>query len=172
MYNNMILKQQNIHRLIQRFLGCYNSEGKVVFDQDEIEEEVLHHFSNRFQAKRTPVYSINSELEKENSEDNEEVRNGKEHEDDVCSPITITELDLLLEKLPNQKSCGVDLIPNEFLKNCGFAFKQYLLLFYNKIIEEGKVPSQLNIGKCCLIWKVSKRNLSLPLLMQQGKKKC
>ena len=67
----------------------------------------------------------------------------------------MTELDAIILSMKDGKSSGVDHIPTEFLKNSGFQFKNYLLNFYNKIIEEGAVPAELNIGKCCLIWKVT-----------------
>ena len=48
----------------------------------------------------------------------------------------------------------INRIPNELLKNCSTRFKQYLLEFLNKILEEGVVPEALNTGKCMLIYKV------------------
>ena len=75
-------------------------------------------------------------------------------EDIVCSPISLTELDLLLGKLGNGKISGYDQIPNELLQHSSPHFKQYLLAFLNKIIESGLVPQSLNVGKCVLIYKV------------------
>ena len=95
------------------------------------------------------MHEINEDLEPHNK-----VPENK-YEADVCAPITMTELEELICLLPNQKACGLDNIPNEFLKNSTFKFKCYLLSFYNKIIDEGNVPASLNMGKCCLIWKVS-----------------
>ena len=115
-------------------------------------------------GKRTPVHghevgdqdhnSQQADKDVEDMIEKEAVNDEGKYEKDVCSPITATELNVILAKLPNEKSCGIDLIPNELLKNCSFDFKQYLLSFYNKILEQGRVPSALNIGKCCLIWKV------------------
>ena len=45
-------------------------------------------------------------------------------------------------------------IPNELLKNGSSVFKHYLMTFLNKMLEEGHVPEELNIGKCVLILKV------------------
>ena len=45
-------------------------------------------------------------------------------------------------------------IPNELLKHGSSTFKHYLMHFLNKILEEGSVPEELNIGKCVLIYKV------------------
>ena len=75
-------------------------------------------------------------------------------EDDVCPPMSFLELDHLLQKLPLGKSSGYDQVPNEFLRNSSFLFKQYLLAFYNQIIKDGCVPESLNAGKCILIFKV------------------
>ena len=46
-------------------------------------------------------------------------------------------------------------IPNELLKNGSYNFKQFLLVFLNRILEDGAVPEALNIGKCMLIFKVN-----------------
>ena len=46
-------------------------------------------------------------------------------------------------------------IPNKLLKNCSYNFKQFLLVFLNRILEDGAVPEALNIGKCMLIFKVN-----------------
>ena len=123
-------------------IGCYDKDGKAVFDQAEIEQGVLHHFSTRFMGKRTPVHgqelgdqdhnSLEADQDGEGMVNKETEADNKRYEKDVCSPITATELDIILAKLPNGKSCGIDLVPNELLKNCSFQFKQYLLSFYNK----------------------------------------
>ena len=116
--------------MIECFRGCYDKDGKVVFDQEEIEEGVLHHFSNRFKGKRTPIHGQNVSVQPGNVDPDvqclinpEEGVVEDKYESDVCAPMTMTELNGILSKLPNEKSSGVDLIPNEFLKNCGNDFK-------------------------------------------------
>ena len=63
-------------------------------------------------------------------------------------------MDEILHDLPNNKASGYDRIPNELLKNSGSKFRMYLLTFLNRILEEGAIPEQLNIGKCMLVHKV------------------
>ena len=46
-------------------------------------------------------------------------------------------------------------IRNELLKNGSYNFKQFLLVFLNRILEDGAVPEALNTGKCMLIFKVN-----------------
>ena len=78
-------------------------------------------------------------------------------ENKVCSPYSFIELDRILGKLPSGKASGYDRIPNELLKNASYNFKQYILVFLNKILEDGVVPQNLNVGKCMLIYKVFRK---------------
>ena len=121
----------------------------------------MDHFSTVFKGERAPIFpgsTYNHEQEDESYkstfDNNDNAIPENKYEDLVCSPFSMTELQSILSELPNEKSCGVDHIPNEFLKNCGFELKQYILKFYNKILQEGKIPSALNVGKCCLVYKV------------------
>ena len=145
--------------------GVLNKNGNMVFNQSEIESTVVDHFANIFHGQKEPPSSSNNNSSNSASITPEEVdavcggqrhtRQPAEFEEDVCSPMTYTELEGLLDMLPKGKSSGYDYIPNEFLINSSDKFKQYLLIFYNKILEEGKVPEELNIGKCVLIHKVN-----------------
>ena len=56
--------------------------------------------------------------------------------------------------LTSAKSPGFDNISNEMLKYSNSNFRNYLLTFLNKVLETGKVPKELNIGKCMLVFKV------------------
>ena len=75
-------------------------------------------------------------------------------EDQVCPPFTVSELDEELDHLPDGKASGYDCISNELLKNSGSGFRLYLHTFLNKILEDGIVPQDLNVGKCLLVHKV------------------
>ena len=143
--------------------AVYNNVGAMVFNQEEIEEAVLHHFGKIFLGKRIPVYPL--ELPSDQIElsilELDQILGQKtpcfkpdQFEDKVCSPYTFLELEQTLGKLPLGKASGYDRIPNELLKNASFKFKQYLMIFLNKILENGVVPQNLNLGKCMLIYKV------------------
>ena len=111
--------------------------------QNLIEEAVIDHFGNIFNG------TVNPDSNPTQGPDDDEIPAGTtqaadietKYESRVCAPMTMTELQCILEKLPNEKSSGYDQIPGEFLKNAGLQFKRYLLLFYNKIIDDGEVPS-------------------------------
>ena len=138
----------------------------MVFEQPEIEESVTSHFSKVFQASYSKtLHNSDSCTEVKEAMDNLDEMIGSESRPDipsdkyekvVCSPYTFSELDQILKDLPNGKSSGCDSVPNELMKNAGFKFKNYLLLFLNRIMDEGLVPNELNKGKCMLIHKVRK----------------
>ena len=135
----------------------------MVFSQDEVEDVVLAHFAISFQGKRVPVYPIENvdqieltlqEIEQIICQATPPTEKDR-FESEICSPYSFTELDQILQKLPNGKASGYDCIPNELLRNASFQFKLYLQTFLNRIIEDGEVPPDLNLGKCMLIFKVS-----------------
>ena len=111
----------------------------MVFGQGEIEEAVLRHFSQRFKGSRAPIYGL--ERPPKVDLDDPQIKcmidpavqvDEEKYESEVCSPMTMTELNYLLAKLPNEKSSGVDLIPNEFLKNCGSKFNIHTIMFHQE----------------------------------------
>jgi hypothetical protein len=148
--------------------AIYDKDGKMVFDQHETEEAILHHFGKSFQGKRHPVHTPTTspdQIDTAKAEidlillQNPTPLPAAQFESEVCTPYTFLELDHLLSKLPAGKACGYDKISNEMLRHSSFIFKQYLLIFLNKIIEDGLVPPDLNKGKCMLIFKVSSKFL-------------
>ena len=140
-----------------------NSNDLMVFEPHQIEDAVLDHFTDIFKGQRVPVYDCPPPVDQVAvclSEIDQILSSGApdfqptQFEDDVSPPFTFTELEQTLNDLPRGKATGYDQIPNELLTNSSFKFKQYLLIFMNKIIETGAVPEELNIGKCMLVHKV------------------
>ena len=179
---NNLLKADPTRKKFWRFLkgqmktagditALNNKAGKMVFEQDEIEEAILCHFEEIFKAKRHPVLpQLNHDDQDQVCLDELDLLLSQHHpsfqpnqfEEEVCSPYTYLELDHLLKKLPLGKSSGIDTISNEMIKNSSPKFKNYILIFLNKIITTGTIPPDLNIGKCVLIFKVYKIKLSIP----------
>ena len=155
-----------------------NKSGKMVFDQEDIEETVLDHFATVFEGQRVPVHPVDpagDQVEKALEEieailGESEASFAPDHfEEEICRPYSSVELEQILQKLPSGKASGYDRlgykvanknifmlnrIPNELLKNSSTKFQQYLLEFLNKILDEGVVPEALNTGKCILVYKV------------------
>lgn len=170
---NKLLKGDPTRKKFWRFLksqmksagtisGLKNKKDQLVFDQSEIEDAVLEHFAEIFSGKRHPVYVEPPPIDHVSLciEEIDKILGNEtgsyepdEFEKEVCSPFSFVELDNMLRKLPNGKASGYDSISNEMLKNASVKFKHYLLLFLNKIILNGTIPSDMNIGKCILVHK-------------------
>ena len=141
-----------------------NSAGKMVFEQSEIEGAVLDHFTTIFEGQRSPVFCPRGEQPSQVDlaiHDMELILKkdsptfaSKKFEEDVCSPYTFIELERELDNLKDGKASGYDQIANELLKNTGFKFRLYLQTFINKMLVDGSIPEELNIGKCMLVHKV------------------
>ena len=142
-----------------------DKNGKMVFEQHEVEDVVLHHFGFIFEGTRHPVHDPPPLLNQEEICISElelilgqtlPTTNPAQFEEEVCPPYTFLELNQMLQKLPRGKSSGYDRLSNELLMNTSLKFRHYILIFLNKILQDGKVPKDLNIGKCMLIYKVTK----------------
>ena len=156
-----------------KITAATNNDGKMVFEQPEIEDVVVSHFSDMFKASYTKTHGTDESDEQVKQALDEidqmtGVKSSVSHdptkfEKQICAPYTLTELSKILKDLPNGKASGYDSVPNELIKNSGDKFKSYLLLFLNRIMDEGAVPEELNKGKCLLIHKVSKNTQKLSI---------
>ena len=99
-----------------------DKNGRMVFEQDEIEEVVLDHFSKIFGAQRWPVYPVDNppdqielsllELSKIICQTNPSFKED-EFEEKVCCKYTYLGLEKTLNDLPVGKASGYDKISNE-----------------------------------------------------------
>ena len=144
-------------------VSALRKDGQMVFDQADIEEGVLSHFSTIFKGSKIPVQEadINKDQVQGTIDDIDQMINDgdspikiDEYESTVCAPFTRVELDSILNSLSVGKSPGFDNISNELLKFSDWNFREYLLTFLNQVLKLGKVPKRLNIGKCMLVFKV------------------
>ena len=145
-----------------KITGLYDSSKTMVFDQDQIEAAVLDHFGQAFVGQKTPIY-CGPATEDQDSLSISEIdavlgswshfTEPDKYESQVCRPFVASELDSILNTLSDGKASGYDDVPLEFLKHSTAKYRNYLLVFLNKILSEGVVPEDLNKGKCILIFK-------------------
>ena len=146
-------------RSTQQLSASYDEDGKVVFDQEEISKQVHRQWSDVFSGQSEPVFNSDTLPPLPSLPDDHPLLDflpkspPTKHESHLCRPFSETTLKEALNKLKDNKSCGVDNIPSEVLKYSGESVRAYLLGFYNKIWEHGIVPQQLNTIKCVLIHK-------------------
>ena len=72
--------------------------------------------------------------------------------------ITFSELEKTLHKMKNNKAPGIDGIPVEFFKNSTVEFKNYLLIFFNRMYEDACVPSSFSKAVIFAIFKKGDAN--------------
>ena len=77
----------------------------------------------------------------------------EDREEEVLGEIDIEELQMIIQRLENNKSPGVDKIPSEFLKYSSSNFQQALKKLFNQILKEGIIPKVWKEGKTTLIPK-------------------
>ncbi|XP_030839274.1 uncharacterized protein LOC115923141 [Strongylocentrotus purpuratus] len=73
--------------------------------------------------------------------------------DGLNEPITLEEVELMVNKLKNAKACGKDLIRNEFLKSCPLEMRRVIVDLFNIVLDSGIVPSEWCIGVIIPIFK-------------------
>ena len=138
-----------------RITAMRDPSGAIVFGQQEIEDTILHHFTDVFGGSPVPVFDGPYSNNLDTCDRGGERKFPSTHfESSVCSPFTLLELGSILDKLPKNKASGIDNISNELLSASGPWFRKYLLVFLNKILEDGIVPEGLNSGKCIILHKV------------------
>ena len=170
---NKLLKADPTRKKFWRFLksqiksagsisALKDKRNQMVFEQSEIEEAVLEHFEEIFKGQRHPVYVQHAQVDQVQLclEEIDQILGHDpliyqpdQFQEEVCTPYSYLELDKMLKNLPNGKASGYDRISNEMLKHASVKFRHYLLKFLNKIITTGKIPPDMNIGKCVLIYK-------------------
>ena len=84
-----------------------------------------------------------------------ELKEGVEQrEEEILGDVQISEIQVTINGLLNNKSPGIDHIPNEFLKYSTLNFKRILTKLLNKIFKEYKIPMVWKEGVTTLIPKV------------------
>ena len=76
-----------------------------------------------------------------------------EGDDALNKDFTYAEIDKLINKLKNNKSCGIDNIVNEFIKYSPSEYKQLMVKLFNLILKSGIMPSSWGMSFISPIYK-------------------
>ena len=76
-----------------------------------------------------------------------------EGDDALNKDFSYAEIDKLINKLKNNKSCGIDNIVNEFIKYSPSEYKQLMVKLFNLILKSGIMPSSWGISFISPIFK-------------------
>ena len=97
-----------------KITAMLNKSGKMVFEQDEVEEVVLDHFAERFCGQRFPGQTLSEVTSSPEANEASCPWDSKlqfeptQFESEVCAPFTYTELEEMLKDLPSDKASGYD----------------------------------------------------------------
>ena len=86
-----------------------NASGQIVFEQNEIEDVVLGHFSKIFSGQPVPVSENDDVNDASEVDDTVDRRFESDHfESEICAPYSFTEFEQMLQNLSSEKASGQD----------------------------------------------------------------
>ena len=66
--------------------------------------------------------------------------------DELNVNFTAKEIADVIKKLKNNKACGIDMIRNEFIKNCSKDVIEVITNLFNLILDSGVIPTNWCLG--------------------------
>ena len=155
-------------------LSAIKDENGVLFTNLALVEMiVLEQLALIFSGQRSPVFTNrNEQIIKEAQSRNDKTwkdwiifeADACEHEEEVCAPVTLAQVQLLINRLKDDRSPGVDGITTSMLKYAGQEALSVITTMFNQMLSQGFVPECLQTGKMTLIDKKQ------PSLLVTGKR--
>ena len=103
-----------------KLLGSINTkENNIVFERDAIKKRWAEYVEDLYYDTRPTLNPMQEEVENE---------------------ILYAEVDKAINQLNNNKACGLDAVPSEFLKAMDSSGRKYLTILCNNIYRKGKLP--------------------------------
>ena len=93
------------------------------------------------------------DLNKDDSDIREEVTENLINNDIINELFTIAEIRKHINSLKINKSPGMDLILNEFIKNCPDKLIYIIVLLFNMVLESGVIPTDWTVGIIKVLYK-------------------
>ena len=143
-----VLKSNNS----KEYWNFLNKSARKTKNNCEIELETLReHFEKISQKNDQNDNNVEPDIPIFTGSDNDEINQS----------FTINEIKTLIRKLKNGKSCGLDRIRNEFLKNCPDEILNVIVRYFNIVLESGIVPEDWCVGVIIPLYK-NKGNIKDP----------
>ena len=73
--------------------------------------------------------------------------------DELNTSFTTKEIADVIKKLKNNKACGINLIRNEFIKNCSNDMRDVVTNLFNLILDCGVIPTNWCLGIIMPLYK-------------------
>ena len=128
-----------------------NKKGEVTTDTAEIQRIIRDYCKKLYTNKMDNLEEMDTFLERYNlpSLNQEDIEN-------MNRPIISTEIEIVVKKLPTNKSPGPDVFTGESYQTFREELTRTLLKLFQKIVEERKLPSSFYEGTITLIPKPDK----------------
>ena len=122
--------------------AAWNKDKKLVFEPKEVKKAVYDSFKGRLNGYDNPQPEPPKMKEKKTK-----------HSKKLSKPVTLSELRNLIPKIKKGTTCGPFDIYAEHIIYGGITLLQYLKIWINNMLEQGKVPEFLKQGRISLLYK-------------------
>ena len=150
-----------------------DENGNLITNLALVERIVLEQLSLIFSGQRSPVFTNRNEqiIKEAQTKDKNTWKDwiifeadADEHENTVCVPVTLAQIQLLVTGLKDQRSPGVDGITSSMLKYAGPETFKVITDLFNLMRQQGYIPECLQTRRMTLIDKKQ------PSLLVTGKR--
>lgn len=131
-------------------MGMYkNKDGEILADEDQISERWTEHFSEL----------LNSEVDEDHEELDLQDQLGEELNIEIIEEPTLEEVEMVINKLRNNRSPGEDEIVAELIKKGGNRLIKSIHKLIKDIWEQERMPVKWMVGIICPIYKKGDKTL-------------
>ena len=95
----------------------------------------------------------NKQADANNSTDFDPILIDRSANDELNVNFTTKEIADVIKKLKNNKACGIDMIRNEFIKNCSKDMIEVITNLFNLILDSGVIPTNWCLGIIIPLYK-------------------
>ena len=143
-----LIKRKRQRTQINKFR---NKKGEVITDTTEIQRIIREYYKQLYANKMANLEEMDTVLERYNLP-----RLTQEKIQNMNRSITSAEIEIVIKKLPTNKIPGADAFTEEFYQTFREELTSILLKLFQKMSEEGKLPSSFYEATITLIPKPDK----------------
>ena len=137
-----------------------NEKGEIITDPYEIQQDWNEYYKNLYTESEDEAAKYDEEfkvfVENQIPMIEEEMIEKSQGKYLKGGPITHTDIEKIIKKLPKGKACGFDQVTSEHLHHAGVIVRSIITMLLNGIIKCSKIPQRLKKGLIVSIPKPNK----------------
>ena len=154
---------KNLWKIINKIVSKTNNKCEII---DYIKVDKIRCYSSQLIANEFGKFFSN--IGKRYAENILDSKHKREHYLDkiesqpksiYLEPMTISEIERMIDKLPNKTSSGYDNVNNVLLKKLKVELLQPLMIIFNNSLSSGKFPKQMKTAIVVPLYKNKEREL-------------